>query len=875
MMTKYVYLFEEGNKNMRELLGGKGANLAEMTNMNLPVPCGFTITTEACMNYYQNHEVLDKTIIEEVKETVKKIEAKTSKKLGDPENPLLLSVRSGAPISMPGMMDTVLNLGLNDEIAKNLAHDEESTRFIYDSYRRLIMMFANVVKGKDKEKFEKLIAAKKTYKGVKFDIDLSAEDMYEIAMNSKSIYIELTGGPFPENPYDQLIEAIKAVFRSWNTERAKVYRKINKIPNNLGTAVNVQEMVYGNLTDDSLTGVAFSRNPSTGENKLYGEYLEKAQGEDIVSGVRTPKSVEALKRDYPKIYNELKDTSKILEKHYKDMQDMEFTVEKGKLYMLQTRNGKRTVAAELEILVDLVKEGLIDEKEAILRLEPEKLDEVLHPSFAEEELKNAEIITEGLPASPGAARGKIYFTVKDVIAAKKENIDPILVRLETSAEDIEGMNAAVGIITVHGGMTSHAAVVARGIGRCCISGCNEIKINEANKSMTVNGKTYKEGDEVSLDGSTGKIYKGIINVRDFKLSDSFNTIIKWCQKYKKLEVRTNADTVKDVKEAINFGAEGLGLCRTEHMFFEEEKILAMRKMIIASTKEERERALDELLKMQTADFEAIFREMSGKKVVVRYLDPPLHEFLPKEDKDIKRLAQSLNAKEEEIYKKIAELKEFNPMMGHRGSRLLVTYPQIAVMQTKAVIMAAINVAKQGHDPKPEIMLPLISDINEFTYLKEIIVAEASKIMKKENKMIEYEIGTMIEVPRSVIIADDLAKHSSFFSFGTNDLTQMTYGFSRDDAGKFLNDYYEKGLFLNDPFKIIDKDGVGKLIKTAIKLAKKEKPDICLGICGEHGGNPESINFFHELNLNYVSCSPYRVPIAIAAAAKAALKENKQ
>lgn len=871
-MTKYVYLFDEGNKDMRDLLGGKGANLAEMTNMSLPVPSGFTITTEACTSYYNNNEELETTIIEEIKDTIKKLEAKTQKEFGSPNNPLLLSVRSGAPISMPGMMDTILNLGLNDEIAKELAQDEDSKRFVYDSYRRLIMMFADVVKGKGKNKFEKLINDKKIYKGVKLDIDLSAEDMYDIAMESKNIYIELTGKPFPEDSYEQLIEAIKAVFRSWNTERAIVYRRINNIKDDLGTAVNVQEMVYGNLTDDSLTGVAFSRNPATGENELYGEYLEKAQGEDIVSGVRTPKSVEALKRDYPNIYEELKDTSKILEKHYKDMQDMEFTVEKGKLYMLQTRNGKRTTNAALEILLSLVDEGLITKEEAILRLEPEKLDEVLHPSFSEEALKNAKLITTGLPASPGAARGKIYFTVKDVLKAKEEGLDPILVRLETSAEDIEGMNSAVGIITVHGGMTSHAAVVARGIGRCCVSGCQEISIDEKAKTMTVNGETYNEGAEISIDGSSGKIYDGILEVKDFKLSDSFNTIINWCKDYKHLEVRTNADTGKDAKAALNFGAEGLGLCRTEHMFFEEDKILSMRKMIIASTKEEREKALEEILPMQTKDFEELFKEMSGKKVVIRYLDPPLHEFLPKEEKEIEKLAKSLQITKEDITKKIEELKEFNPMMGHRGSRLSVTYPEIAEMQTKAVITAAINVLKQDFDPKPEIMLPLIGDIHEFKYLKEIVKETAKKVMEENETEIEYQIGTMIEVPRSAIIADELAKEASFFSFGTNDLTQMTYGFSRDDAAKFLNDYYEKGIFKTDPFKTVDKEGVGKLIKTAIKLAKKENPNIELGVCGEHGGNPESIEFFHEIGLNYVSCSPYRVPIAIVSAAKAALKE---
>ena len=872
-MEKYVYLFSEGNKEMRDLLGGKGANLAEMVNMGLPVPKGFTVTTHACTHYYQNNKNLDIEIEKQIKETITKLENVTNKKLGDKEKPLLLSVRSGAPISMPGMMDTILNLGLNDEIAKNLAKDEESIRFIYDSYRRLIMMFADVVKGKSKDAFEKIIMNKKNQRGVRTDIELHAEDMYNIAMESKTIYENIIGEPFPEDPYEQLIEAIKAVFRSWNTERAIVYRKMNNIPNDLGTAVNVQEMVYGNLSNNSLTGVAFSRNPATGENKLYGEYLEKAQGEDIVSGARTPKSVDALERDYKEIYRDLKDISKILERHYKDMQDMEFTVENGKLYMLQTRNGKRTMKAAIKIAVDLKEEGLITKEEALLSLDPEKLDELLHPSFDEKELEKAQILATGLPASPGAAQGKIYFTVKDVLNAKKNNEKPILVRLETSAEDIEGMNSAEGILTVHGGMTSHAAVVARGIGKCCVSGCTDIEIDENNKTMYCNGIILRQGDEISIDGTTGKIYQGLIKTTDFKLNDTFKTIMEWSKEFKKLEIRTNADTEKDAKMALQFGAEGLGLCRTEHMFFEENKIFPMRKMILSETTEERLESLEKLLIMQREDFEKIFRVMSAKKVTIRYLDPPLHEFLPKTDTEINNLATALGITNEEVIKKIEALKEFNPMMGHRGCRLAITYPEIAIMQTRAVIEAAINVTRQGHKVLPEIMLPLIGDENEFDYLKRIIKIEAKKVMEENNIDISYEIGTMIEVPRSAIIADKLAEKVQFFSFGTNDLTQMTYGFSRDDSSKFLTDYYEKGIFKKDPFKTIDKEGVGKLIIVATKLAKQTNPHIELGICGEHGGDADSVKFCHEIGLTYVSCSPYRVPIAYLAAAQAAINNK--
>lgn len=873
-MTKYVYLFKEGNKDMRNLLGGKGANLAEMTNMGLPVPNGFTITTEGCNKYYQDNETISDDIIEEIKQTLTKLEQLTGKTLGSIENPLLLSVRSGSPISMPGMMDTILNLGLNDEIARSLAKDEESIRFIYDSYRRLIMMFADVVKGKGKEEFEKLIEYKKNRRRVTTDLELTAEDMYDIAMESKKIYKRLTKERFPEDPKEQLIESIKAVFRSWNTERAKVYRKMNNISDTLGTAVNVQEMVYGNLTDDSLTGVAFSRNPSTGENELYGEYLEKAQGEDIVSGVRTPKSIEAMERDYPNIYKELKDISKLLEKHYTDMQDMEFTVEKGKLYILQTRNGKRTTKAALTIAVQMVDEKLITKEEALLRIEPNKIDELLHPVFDQDSLKLAKTITTGLPASPGAVSGKIYFNVKDVVKAKNEGIDAILVRNETSPEDIEGMNSAVGILTVRGGMTSHAAVVARGIGKCCISGCHDLDVDETTKTININGETYNEGDAISLDGTTGIVYEGLLNTKDVNISGDFEIFLTWAKEVKKLGVRANAETGKDAMTALKFGAEGLGLCRSEHMFFEEDKLFAIRKMIVARNDEERNKALKELLPIQRHDFEDIFRVMNSYKVIIRYLDPPLHEFLPKTEEEIQKLSKSLKIEPIELKSKINELKEFNPMMGHRGCRLAITYPEIAVMQTRAILEAAIAVTKEGYTIYPELMIPLVGSTEEYNYLKEIIEKTAEKTFEDYNIKINYKLGTMIEVPRGVIEAGELAKDAEFFSFGTNDLTQMTYGFSRDDAASFIEDYYEKGILKKDPFKTIDKDGVGKLILVAKTLSKQTRPDIELGICGEHGGDPESIEFCHQIGLDYVSCSPYRVPVAILAAAHASIKENK-
>ncbi len=873
-MTKYVYLFSEGNKDMRDILGGKGANLAEMANMGLPVPKGFTVATKACNLYYELNEQIDDNVEEEILNSLATLENVTGKKVGDIDTPLLLSVRSGSPISMPGMMDTILNLGLNDEITKSLAKNENSIRFIYDSYRRLIMMFADVVMGKGKEEFEKLLQHKKDAKRITNDLDLTADDMYEIAMESKKIYKKLTKEEFPQDPKSQLIEAIKAVFRSWNTERAKIYRQMNNISNTLGTAVNVQEMVYGNLTDDSLTGVAFSRNPSTGENKLYGEYLEKAQGEDIVAGVRTPHSIDALERDYPNVYKDLKDISKILERHYQDMQDMEFTVEKGKLFMLQTRNGKRTTLSALTIAVSMVKEGLITQEEALLRIDPNKLDDLLHPMFNKEALNKAKLIAKGLPASPGAVSGEIYFNVKDVLKAKAEGGQPILVRNETSPEDIEGMNTAVGILTVRGGMTSHAAVVARGIGRCCVSGCHDLIVDEANKTMSINDDIYEEGSKISLDGNTGQVLEGEIETTEPDVTGDFETFMLWANKIKKLGIRTNADTEKDAKMALQFKAEGIGLCRTEHMFFEEKKIFAIRKMIISETTEEREKALKEILPMQREDFEKIFRAMNDKKVTIRYLDPPLHEFLPKTDEEITKLANSLKITEEKLKEKLTSLKEFNPMMGHRGCRLAITYPEIAVMQTKAIIGAAITVVKEGYKVKPELMIPLIGDINELKYLNEIIKKTAEEVMQEYKTEIKYELGTMIEVPRSAILADEIAKEADFFSFGTNDLTQMTYGFSRDDAGAFLKDYYNKGIFAKDPFKTIDQEGVGKLLKVAVTLAKSANPKIELGICGEHGGDSDSIEFCHKIGLDYVSCSPYRVPGAILAAAVAVIKENK-
>jgi len=871
-MAKYVYLFNEGNKDERELLGGKGANLAEMTSMDLPVPFGLTVTTEACKKYYKDGEILSEEIKYEILENLKKVEEKTNKKIGNEDNPLLVSVRSGSPISMPGMMDTILNLGLNDKIAASLAKDEDSTRFIYDSYRRLIMMFADVVRGKGKEAFEKIITNYKEKKNTKNDLDLDAKDMFNIAIESKKTYQRLTGEKFPEDPYVQLIEAVKAVFKSWNNERAKIYRQINNIDNNLGTAVNVQEMVYGNLSETSLTGVAFSRNPSDGTDVLYGEFLEKAQGEDIVAGVRTPRQIEELKEINENVYEELRKYSKILENHYRDMQDMEFTVENGKLYMLQTRNAKRTPLASLNVAVNMVKEGLIDEEEALTRVTPEDLNKLMYKTFKKESLENSTLICEGLPASPGAVTGEICLTVEKAIKEAKKGTSTILVRTETSPEDIEAMKYASGIVTVHGGMTSHAAVVARGMGKCCICGCGNIFIDEMNKLIKIDGKIYEEGYIISLDGSEGKIYEGQIEVENPKIEGNFETLLSWAKKHKKLEVRANADTGGDANVAINFGADGIGLCRTEHMFFEKDKIFSIRKLIVSNKKEDRNKALKELLPMQMKDFEKLFESANGKVLTIRLLDPPLHEFLPKEDKDIYELASSLKIDINEIKKTINSLKEFNPMMGLRGCRLAIIHPEITSMQAEAIFKAAVNVRKKGIKVNPEIMIPLIGDVKELKYLKDIITKIGSVILKGTD--IEYKLGTMIEVPRSTVMAASIAKEVDFFSFGTNDLTQMTYGFSRDDAGSFIDEYYKKGILDFDPFKTIDKAGVGSLIKVAITVSKEENKNIEFGVCGEHGGDEESIKFFKSIGINYVSCSPYRVPSAILTAARCEIDGNR-
>ena len=871
-MKKYVYLFDEGNKDLRYLLGGKGANLAEMTNMGLPVPYGLTVTTEACNLYFSDGELLNENVQKQILKGIKRIEEKTGKKLGDENNPLLLSVRSGSPISMPGMMDTILNLGLNDKIASALAKDEDSKRFIYDSYRRLIMMFADVVKGKGKDKFEEYLTKYKEEKRVKSDLELSANDMVALTETFKDLYKKLVKEDFPAEPLLQLMQAITAVFRSWHNKRAIIYRQMNNIPDNLGTAVNVQEMVYGNLSETSLTGVAFSRNPANGEDKLYGEYLVKAQGEDIVAGVRTPLSIDRLEKENGKIYNELKDYSKLLEKHYKDMQDMEFTVENGKLYMLQTRNGKRTPMASLNIAIDMAKEGLITEKEALMRLEPNDISGMLHKSFDMNVLAKLKPVTKGLPASPGAVSGQICFNTEEVKEKYSKKIHTILVREETSPEDIEAMKYADGILTVRGGMTSHAAVVARGIGKCCISGCENALVDEKKRIMIIGDKQFTNDDYLSLDGTTGNVYEGVLDVTDSNLSDNFITMLKWAKKYKKLGIRANADIARDAKVAFDFGAEGIGLCRTEHMFFEKDKIFAIRKMIVAPSEKERIEALTILLKMQEKDFEGLFKAANGKILTIRYLDPPLHEFLPKTEDEVKELATSLNMTVSALHKKIDSLKEFNPMMGLRGCRLSIVYPEIAVMQTTAIFKAAKKVMKQGIDVKPEIMIPLVGDVKELKYLKDIILHVAERLNKDND--IKYKTGTMIEVPRSVIEADEIAKEADFFSFGTNDLTQMTFGFSRDDAGAFINDYYQKGILSFDPFKTIDKEGVGKLMMVAIKLAKASNKKIELGVCGEHGGDEESIKFFNKIGLDYVSCSPYRVPVAILAAARAEISKDE-
>ena len=870
MDKKYVYLFREGNANMRELLGGKGANLAEMTNLGLPIPQGFTITTEACIEYYNNNENISEEIKYQIFMSLKELERITGKQFGNPANPLLVSVRSGARASMPGMMDTILNLGLNKEVVEAMAKKNE--RFAYDSYRRFIQMFSDVVMEIPKSLFEEAIDEMKNKKGVKQDTELTADDLKELVTIFKKIYKKEHGDEFPSNPEEQLMSAVKAVFRSWNNPRAITYRRLNDIPSEWGTAVNVQEMVFGNMGDDCGTGVAFSRNPATGENKIFGEYLMNAQGEDVVAGIRTPEPIEKLKETDMEAYQDFVMYATKLEKHYKDMQDMEFTIENGKLYFLQTRNGKRTATAALQIAVDLVNEGMITEKEAVLRVEPNQLDQLLHPNFDPEKLKQAKPIAQGLAASPGAATGKVVFTAEE--ALEKHNAgekDLILVRLETSPEDIDGMHVCHGILTVRGGMTSHAAVVARGMGTCCVSGCSEISVNEAEKTFTVNGNTYHDGDWISLDGTTGKVYGEKIDTVTATVSGNFAMFMSWADRYRQMEVRTNADTPKDAKQAYEFGAQGIGLCRTEHMFFVPERIAAIREMIVSKTKEQREKALDKILPMQRGDFEGLFREMKGLPVTIRLLDPPLHEFLPHTDDEIEALAKEMDMTFEELKNVVTNLHEFNPMMGHRGCRLDVTYPEIGVMQTKAIIGAAINVKKEGIEVKPEIMIPLVGDYKELVYVKNIITKTANEMLKETGMDIKYMVGTMIEIPRATLIADKIAREAEFFSFGTNDLTQMTFGFSRDDAGKFLGEYYSKNIYDFDPFARIDEEGVGQLVEHAVKLGKQTRPDIELGICGEHGGNPPTVEYCHRIGLTYVSCSPFRVPIARLAAAQAAIK----
>ncbi len=873
---KYVYAFREGNKDMKNILGGKGANLAEMTSIGLPVPQGFTITTEACLKYYNDNKTLSDDVIEQIKDKIIELESITGKNFGDSLNPLLLSVRSGARTSMPGMMDTILNLGMNDTVAEGFSKLTANPRFVYDNYRRLIQMYADVVMGFPKSSFEELFDKMKKEKGVEEDKNLTATDLQEIVEVYKNEFFRLAGYPFPEDPEEQLLEAVKAVFRSWNNERAVAYRKLNDIPSNWGTAVNVQEMVYGNRGETSGTGVAFTRNPATGEAHLYGEYLMNAQGEDIVAGVHTPKSIDTLKEVMPDCYKEFVRICTFLEEHYKDMQDMEFTIEEGQLYMLQTRNGKRTGEAAIKIAVDMVKEGMITKQEAILKVEPKQLDQLLHPTFDKKSLSAATKVAEGLAASPGAATGKLYFTAEDIKRAfENGEKDLLLVRVETSPEDIEGMNLAHGVLTVRGGMTSHAAVVARGMGTCCVSGCGDLIVDEENKTLTLpDGKIYHEGDYMSLDGSTGMVYGEKIETVEPEISGDFGEFMTWADEMRELGIRANADTPKDAEQARKFGAEGIGLCRTEHMFFEENRIFHFRQMITADTEEKRTNALNEILPYQRDDFAGLFRAMEGNPVIIRFLDPPLHEFLPQKEEEIKELAESLNMTLEELNNRIDSLKEFNPMMGHRGCRLAVTFPEIARMQTRAVIEAAILVQEEGKVVKPEIMIPLIGSMKEYLYVKEIIEKTAEEVMREKSVAVSYEIGAMIELPRSVLIADEIAEEADFFSFGTNDLTQMTYGFSRDDASKFLKDYYEKRILEKDPFKTIDEDGVGRLVHLGTELARGEKEDISLGICGEHGGDPKSIEFCHRIGLDYVSCSPYRVPVARLAAAQASIKANE-
>ena len=875
MNTKYVYSFDEGSKEMKSLLGGKGANLAEMTKIGLPVPPGFTITTEACNDYYENNGYVSQYIIEEIELNLKKLESTLEKKLGDEKEPLLISVRSGSVFSMPGMMDTILNLGLNDISVIALANNTENERFAYDSYRRFIQMFSDVAMGVPKYKFENVLDRVKEENGYNFDTELTVDNLKHIVEQYKLIYKKEAKSEFPQDPKKQLMLAIEAVFKSWNNPRAIIYRKLNDIPNNLGTAVNIQSMVFGNMGQTSGTGVAFTRNPSTGENKLFGEFLMNAQGEDVVAGIRTPEDISTLKDIMPKVHEKFIEITKILENHYKDMQDIEFTIEKEKLYILQTRNGKRTAKAAINIAVDLVADDIIDKKEAIMRIEPNQLDQLLHPTFDEKSLKEANIIAKGLPASPGAACGKIYFNSEEAVNAAKKGEEVILVRLETSPEDIEGMVLSQGVLTARGGMTSHAAVVARGMGKCCVAGCSEIKVDENNKEIrTINDIVIKEGDYISIDGSTGIVYLGKIDKTSTELSGNFQTLMNWVDEYRNMNVRTNADNPRDAATAVKFGAEGIGLCRTEHMFFEEDRIPVVREMILSNTEDQRLISLEKLLPMQMYDFMKIFEVMEGRPVNIRLLDPPLHEFLPSDDETIEELAKSMNIEIKDIKKRILDLEEFNPMLGHRGCRLAITYPEIYQMQAKAIAKAAINVTKEGIKVSPEIMIPLVGEVKELKNLRELVIKTIEDTIKEEGLRIDYTVGTMIEIPRACLTADEIAMEADFFSFGTNDLTQMTFGYSRDDAGKFLGQYMDKDILDKDPFQVLDQKGVGKLINMATKLSKEVKPNIKLGICGEHGGEPSSVEFCYKVGLDYVSCSPFRVPIARLSASQAFIKSTR-
>jgi len=877
-MSKYVYMFSEGNANMRELLGGKGANLAEMTNIGLPVPQGFTITTEACTRYYEDGKEIAPEIVEQIEEALKKTEEIAGKKFGDPENPFLVSVRSGARASMPGMMDTILNLGLNDVAVEGMAKKSGNPRWAYDSYRRFIQMFSDVVMEIDRAKFEAVLDDLKAKKGVKLDTELDAEDLKEAVARYKVIYKNEMGVEFPQDAKVQLMEAVKAVFRSWDNPRAIVYRRLNDIPSSWGTAVNVQSMVFGNMGNDCGTGVAFTRDPATGEKRLYGEFLMNAQGEDVVAGIRTPQPIASLENTMPDVYHQFVNIANTLENHYSDMQDMEFTIEGGKLFMLQTRNGKRTAPAALKIAVDLVKEGKLTKEQAILKVEPNQLDSLLHPQFDAAALKSAKPVAKGLPASPGAASGAIYFTAEDAVAAKERGEKVVLVREETSPEDIEGMHASEGILTARGGRTSHAAVVARGMGTCCVAGCGEVSIDEETKTMTLpDGRVLHEGDPLSLDGSTGNVYAENIKTVEASITGDFETVMNWADEIRQLQVRTNADTPADAEQAMKFGAQGVGLCRTEHMFFAEDRIAAIREMIVSKTVEQRETALAKLLPMQRSDFEGIYKANKGLPVTIRLLDPPLHEFVPTEEEDIRALAKEMNLTYEDLKTTIDGLHEFNPMMGHRGCRLAVTYPEIAKMQARAIMEAACNVKKEcGYDIVPEIMIPLVGELKELQFVKKFVVETAEEVLKEKGmEDMHYKIGTMIEIPRAALLADEIAKDAEFFSFGTNDLTQMTFGFSRDDAGKFLDAYYDNKIYEFDPFQKLDQEGVGKLVKMAVQLGKQTRPDIKLGICGEHGGDPSTVMFCHDIGLTYVSCSPFRVPIARLAAAHAAVNNPRK